>query len=54
VLPGGRVVFVELKAPTGSCTKLQLHEQQKLIDQCAEVWVVKSFEEFKTWTSFHL
>jgi Holliday junction resolvase len=54
VLPGGRVVFVELKAPTGSCTKLQLHEQQKLAEHNAEVWVVKSFEEFKTWTSFHL
>jgi Holliday junction resolvase len=47
VLPGGQVIFVELKAPTGSCTKLQLHEQKKLTDHNAEVWVVNNFETFK-------
>ena len=46
VLPDGRVIFVELKAPTGSCTKLQLHEQKKLTDHNAEVWVVKDFDDF--------
>lgn len=47
VLPDGRVIFVELKAPEGSCTKLQLHEQKKLTDHNAEVWVVNNYETFK-------
>jgi hypothetical protein len=54
VLPDGRVIFVELKAPEGSCTKLQLHEQKKLADQGATVWVVKDFETFNALISFHL
>ena len=41
VLPGGRVVFIELKTDTGRVSKLQNYEMGKLALQGAEVYVVR-------------
>lgn len=39
VAPGGRILFLELKAPGEKPTKLQLHEMRKLADKgCTVDW----------------
>nr|WP_319488494.1 VRR-NUC domain-containing protein [uncultured Caproiciproducens sp.] len=41
-LPGGRVIFVELKAPGKKPTALQLQQQAKLRTLGFRVWVIDS------------
>lgn len=41
-LPGGRVVFVELKAPGKKPTKLQELQQNRLKQMGFDVWVIDS------------
>ena len=43
-LPGGRAVFVELKAPGKVPTKLQELQQKQLKDLGFRVWVISSKE----------
>jgi hypothetical protein len=43
-LPGGRVIFVELKAPGKQSTPLQVRIQQMLLDLGADVRVLDSLE----------
>jgi len=45
LLPGGRVVFVELKAPGRQPTPLQLRQQQRIRDLGFTVLVIDSKEE---------
>jgi hypothetical protein len=45
VLLGGRLVFVELKAPGKRPTRQQLHEHQRLRDQGQNVIVIDSKEK---------
>lgn len=45
VMPGGKTVFVELKAPTGKLTKLQALQIHKLNALGAEVHVINSKEQ---------
>ena len=44
-LPGGRIVFVELKAPGKKPTPLQLKVQQQIADLGFDVRVIDSVEE---------
>ena len=41
VMPGGRIVFVELKTDTGRLSKIQRIEEQRIMDRGAEVYVVR-------------
>ncbi len=43
-LPGGRVVFVELKAPGKKPTKLQQIQQRRLSDLGFSTWVIDNKE----------
>ncbi len=45
LLPGGRVVFVELKAPGRQPTPLQLRQQRRIRDLGFTVLVIDSKEE---------
>lgn len=45
ILPGGRVVFVELKAPGGRPTKLQLKQHERLRALGCDVRVIDSYEK---------
>lgn len=45
VLPGGRIVFVELKTETGRLAKLQQWQLDRLRELGAEVFVVRGSEE---------
>lgn len=45
VLPGGRVVFVELKAPGKKPTKLQLAQQRRLQALGCDVRVIDGLEQ---------
>lgn len=40
VLPGGRILFAELKTDTGRLSKMQLHQIAQLRRLGAEVWEV--------------
>lgn len=42
LLPGGRVIFVELKAPGRESTVLQIRQQERIADLGFEVRVVDS------------
>lgn len=44
---GGLHWFVEFKAPDGRLSKLQIHEQKKLMKHGAKVTTVYSYEEFE-------
>jgi len=44
-IPGGRIVFVELKAPGKKPTPLQLKVQQRIRDLGHEVLVIDSLED---------
>ena len=44
LLPGGRMVFVELKAPGRHPTPLQVAQQQRIVGLGFDVWVIDSFE----------
>lgn len=39
-LPGGRVVFVELKAPGKTSTQIQQNQQKRLRDMGFPTWVI--------------
>ena len=41
VLPGGRIVFIELKTDTGRLSRVQEVEQRRIMDRGAEVYVVR-------------
>ena len=41
ILPGGDVLFVELKSDKGRLTKLQLRQIERIRETGAEVWVVQ-------------
>jgi hypothetical protein len=47
VLPGGVVLFVELKTPAGKTSKMQDRIHLKLEKADAKVFVIRSFDEFK-------
>lgn len=48
LLPGGRVVFVELKRPKGGrLSKLQKWWAKKLIDLGFQVWVIWDLEDLE-------
>lgn len=47
VLPGGRVIFIELKTDTGRVSKLQKYELERLHQQGAYVYVVRGMEGVK-------
>ena len=49
IFPGGKVAFVELKAPKGVRSVLQTYEQVKLRGWGAAVWTCNNFETFKAW-----
>lgn len=48
VLPGGRILFVETKAPNGVVDELQRYQLQKLQGLGAEVRIVASQEDVMT------
>ncbi len=50
VLPGGTVLFVELKTETGKLSKLQERTIHQLKEQGANVYVIRSLDEFKLLT----
>jgi|HigsolmetaGSP12D_1036236.scaffolds.fasta_scaffold00074_43 hypothetical protein len=52
-LPGGRVVFVELKAPGKKPTALQLHQHKRLRDLGQLVAVVDSREKVDSLLQYH-
>jgi len=45
VLPGGRIVFVELKAPGKKPTAGQAREHRRLMDLGCAVWVCDTIEK---------
>lgn len=51
VFPGGRIVFVELKAPGGRVTRLQGYQQRVLKHLGCEVRVLASFEAVDSFLS---
>ena len=44
IMPGGRIVFVELKAPGGRPTKLQQKQHERLRKLGCDVRVIDSYE----------
>lgn len=47
VLPGGRVVFVELKSDSGRLSRMQVYQIERLRELGADVRVVKGQEEVR-------
>ena len=45
ILPGGRIIFVELKADRGELTKLQIWQQQRLRSLGCEVRTLRGMTE---------
>jgi hypothetical protein len=45
ICPGGHVVFIEFKRPSGKLTPLQTAQIRKLLDQGCEVHVVYSHDQ---------
>lgn len=45
ILPGGRIIFVELKADRGELTKLQIWQQQRLRNLGCEVRTLRGMTE---------
>lgn len=45
ILPGGRVIFLELKTRTGSLQKIQRYRITEMLEKGAEVRVVKGMAE---------
>lgn len=54
VLPNGVVVFVELKTPTGKTSALQDRMIGKLERNNANVYVIRSLDDFKAVIAQHL
>ncbi len=54
VLPNGTVLFVELKTKTGRLSKLQEYTISKLKRNNANVYVIRSLDEFKDLINTHL
>lgn len=50
ILPAGRIIFCELKAPGKKPTELQLRDHQKRRDLGCEVLVIDSIEEVDAFT----
>ena len=53
LLPGGRIVFVELKAPGKKPTSLQIRMHEILIGLGADVHVIDSVEDVKKFISIY-
>lgn len=53
VLPNGTVLFLELKTPTGKLSRLQEHMIDKLKRNKANVYVIRSVEEFDRLVTSH-
>ena len=47
IIPGGKVIFVEMKRPGGKCTAGQLREHEKLRAMGCDVWVIDNVENGK-------
>ena len=47
ILPGGRIIFVELKTEIGRLSNIQKWQIQRLADQGAEVRKIKGWSEAK-------
>lgn len=45
VLPGGHVIFAEMKAPGGKLTSMQQNQISKIRMRDADVWVLASKQE---------
>jgi hypothetical protein len=54
VLPNGKVLFVELKTPTGVLSKLQNRMLEKLKRNKANVYIIRSSAEFAELITSHL
>lgn len=48
ILPGGKVIFVELKTDTGRLSPMQAHQIRELRRRDAEVWVVYGEDSLKS------
>lgn len=48
ILPGGKVIFVELKTDTGRLSPMQAHQIRELRRRDAEVWVVYGEDGLKS------
>lgn len=44
ILPGGRIMFAELKSETGSLTKLQVVQQERMKRLDCEVYTIRGLE----------
>lgn len=53
ILPWGRVVFVELKAPGKRLRKLQKVRREQLKEQNVDVWVIDSKEKVDKFVQYY-
>lgn len=53
VLPNGQVLFIELKTATGKLSKLQEYTLQKLQENNANSYVIRSVKEFRQIVKAH-
>ena len=53
ILPWGRVVFVELKAPGEKLRKLQKVRRKQIEAQNVEVWKIDSKEKIQTFIQYY-
>lgn len=53
ILPWGRVIFVELKAPGKRLRKLQKVRREQLKEQNVDVWVIDSKEKVDKFVQYY-